>query len=226
MKPFYQNLLAKYGLDKQNYPTHLKTIPPTTLKLNYESINNNAARGRDAHCFDYCVKDEVLLAKLAMKPFMAHFNAFDSSFDALAALAVLCSVPPFSSAAPSAELVRSEVRNEWARLRLCVMDGGEIQYMFWSKGDLGWRSEICPSRKKQSSSLSYSCGGSMVRCRYTYLKKYCFVFPSSRGGLNQNCILRPIEYAGCWRDTDWNLNVDIHEPNWRHKFEKNRQIFI
>ena len=150
MKPFYQNLLAKYGLDKQNYPTHLKTIPPTTLKLNYESINNNAARGRDAHCFDYCVKDEVLLAKLAMKPSMAHFNAFDSSFDALAALAVLCSVPPFSSAAPSAELVRYEVRNEWARLRLCVMDGGEIQYMFWSKGDLGWRSEICPSRKNRA----------------------------------------------------------------------------
>ena len=113
MKPFYQNLLAKYGLDKQTYPTHLKTIPPTTLKLNYESINNNAARGRDAHCFDYCVKDEVLLAKLFMKPFMAHFNAFDSSFDASAALAVLCSAPPFSSAAPSAELVRS-VRNEWA----------------------------------------------------------------------------------------------------------------
>ena len=75
MKPFYQNLLAKYGLDKQTYPTHLKTIPPTTLKLNYESINNNTARGRDTHCFDYCVKDEVLLAKLFIKPFMAHFNA-------------------------------------------------------------------------------------------------------------------------------------------------------
>ena len=114
MKPFYQNLLANYGLDKQTYPTHLKTIPPTTLKLNYESINNNAALGRDTHCFDYCVKDEVSLAKLFMKPFMAHFNAFDSSFDASAALAVLCSAPPFSAAVLSAELVRSEVRNKWA----------------------------------------------------------------------------------------------------------------
>ena len=114
MKPFYQHLLAKYGLDKQIYLTHLKTIPPTTLKLNYESINNNAALGRDTHHFDYCVKDEVSLAKLFMKPFMAHFDAFDSSFDASAALAVLCCAPPFSSAAPSAELVRSEVRNEWA----------------------------------------------------------------------------------------------------------------
>ena len=45
---------------------------------------------------------------------MAHFNAFDSSFDASAALAVLSSAPPFSSAARSAELVRSDVRNEWA----------------------------------------------------------------------------------------------------------------
>ena len=114
MKPFYQHLLAKYGLDKQIYPTHLKTIPPTTLKLNYESINNNAALGRDTHRFDYCVKGEVSLAKLFMKPFMAHFDAFDSSFDASAALAVLYCAPPFNSAAPSAELVISEVRNEWA----------------------------------------------------------------------------------------------------------------
>ena len=114
MTPFYQNLLATYGLDKQTYSTHVKTFPLTTLKLNYESINNNATPGRGRHLFDYCVKDEVSLAKLFMKPFMAHFNAFDSSFDASAALAVLCYAPPFSSAAPSAELVRSEVRNEWA----------------------------------------------------------------------------------------------------------------
>ena len=114
MTPFYQNLLATYGLDGQTYLTRLKTIPLSTLKLNYESINNNAASGRSKHRFDYRVKDEVSLAKLFMKPFMAHFNAFDSSFDASAALAVLSSAPPFSSAARSAELVRSDVRNEWA----------------------------------------------------------------------------------------------------------------
>ena len=113
MKPFYQHLLANYGLDEQTFCKHRRTIPPSTLRLNYESINNNAVLGRDTHLFDYRVKDEVSLAKLFMKPFMAHFNAFDSSFDASAALAVLCSAPPFSSAAPSAELVRS-VRNEWA----------------------------------------------------------------------------------------------------------------
>ena len=111
MKPFYQYLLANYGIDKQTYATHLTTI---LTMLNYESINNNAALGRDISRFDYCVKDEVSLAKLFMKPFMAHFNAFDSSFDASAALAVLCSAPPFSFAASSADRVRSEVRNEWA----------------------------------------------------------------------------------------------------------------
>ena len=111
MKPFYQYLLANYGIDKQTYATHLTTI---LTMLNYESINNNAALGRDISRFDYCVKDEVSLAKLFMKPFMAHFNAFDSSFDASAALAVLCSAPPFSFSASSADRVRSEVRNEWA----------------------------------------------------------------------------------------------------------------
>ena len=114
MKPFYQHLLANYGLDEQTFCKHRRTIPPSTLRLNYESINNNAVLGRDTHLFDYRVKDEVSLAKLFMKPFMAHFNAFDSSFDASAALAVLCCSPLFSAAVLSAELVRCEVRNEWA----------------------------------------------------------------------------------------------------------------
>ena len=49
-----------------------------------------------------------------MKPFMAHFNAFDNSFDASAALAVLCEALPFTTVKPFAEDVRSKVRNEWA----------------------------------------------------------------------------------------------------------------
>ena len=114
MKIFYQHLVANYGLDKQTSSTHLRTIPPSSLELNYESINNNAVLGRDTHLFDYRVKDEVSLAKLFMKPFMAHFNAFDSSFDASAALAVLCFAQPFSFAASSADRVRSKVRNKWA----------------------------------------------------------------------------------------------------------------
>ena len=114
MTPFYQNLVAKFGIDKQIYRSHQKTFPTSAIRLNYESINHNAARFRDPRYYDYRVEDEVSLAKLFMKPHMAHFNAFDSSFDASAALAVLCCAPPFTSAKPTAERVRSEVRNEWA----------------------------------------------------------------------------------------------------------------
>ena len=48
------------------------------MKLNYESINNNAAGSRDPHYYDYSVQDEVSLAKLFMESHMAHFNAFAS----------------------------------------------------------------------------------------------------------------------------------------------------
>ena len=114
MTPFYQHMVRNFGLDKQTYVAYQKTIPPSTLKLNYESINNNATLHRNPRHYDYCVKDEVSLAKLFMKPFMAHFNAFDSSFDTSAALAVLCGAPPFTAVKPFAEDVRSKVRNEWA----------------------------------------------------------------------------------------------------------------
>ena len=112
--PFYQHMVRNFGLDKQTYAAHQKTIPPSTLKLNYESINNNATLYRSPRHYDYCVKDEVSLAKLFMKPFMAHFNAFDSSFDTSAALAVLCGATPFTTVKPFAEDVRSKVRNKWA----------------------------------------------------------------------------------------------------------------
>ena len=114
MTPFYQHVVRNFGLDKQTYAAYQKTIPPSTLKLNYGSVNNNATLHRNPRRYDYCVKDEVSLAKLFMKPFMAHFNAFDSSFDASAALAVLCGASPFSAVKPFAEDVRSKVRNEWA----------------------------------------------------------------------------------------------------------------
>ena len=114
MTPFYQHVVRNFGLDKQTHPTVIKTIPGSTLNLNYESINNNAALHRHPRHYDYCVKDEVSLAKLFMKPFMAQFNAFDISFDSSAALAVLCGALPFTSVKRLAEDVRSKVRNEWA----------------------------------------------------------------------------------------------------------------
>ena len=114
MIPFYQTLVANFGIDKQIYRSHQKTFPTSVIRLNYESINHNAARFRDPRYYDYRVQDEVSLAKLFMKSYMAHFNAFDNSFDASAALAVLCCAPPFTSAKLTAERVRSEVRNAWA----------------------------------------------------------------------------------------------------------------
>ncbi|KAL9972618.1 hypothetical protein ACROYT_G018956 [Oculina patagonica] len=114
MTPFYQHMVRNFGLDKQTYAAYQKTIAPSTVKLNYGSINNNATLHPSPRHFDYCVMDEVSLAKLFMKPFMAHFNTFDSSFDTSAALAVLCGAAPFMAAKPFAEDVRSIVRNEWA----------------------------------------------------------------------------------------------------------------
>ena len=113
MTPFYQHLVRCFGLDKQTYPTVMKNIPPSTVNLTYESINSNHTATHRS-LYDYCVKDEVSLAKLFMKPFMAHFSAFDCSFDSSAALAVLCGALPFVSVKAIAEDVRSKVRNEWA----------------------------------------------------------------------------------------------------------------
>ena len=113
MTPFYQHVVRNFGVDKQTFASYKKNIPPSTVNLNYESINNNHAVRHRRH-YDYRVKDEVSLAKLFMKPFMAQFNAFDHSFDSSAALAVLCGAPPFAPVQRLAEDVRSKVRNEWA----------------------------------------------------------------------------------------------------------------
>ena len=125
MTPFYQHLVRSFGLDKQTYPKILKNIPPSTVNLNYESINNNHTATHRTH-YDYCVRDEVSLAKLFMKPIMAQFNAFDSSFDSSAALAVLCGALPFASVKPFAEDVRSNVRNEWAHCDFTIWT--EVQF--------------------------------------------------------------------------------------------------
>ena len=130
MTPFYQHVVRNFRLDKRTYADYLKTIPPSTLKLNYGSINNNATLYRNPRHYDYCVKDEVSLAKLFMKPFMAHFNAFDSSFDTSAALAVLCGAAPFTTVKPIADDVRSKVRNEWAHCDFAAWTEAHYDYCF------------------------------------------------------------------------------------------------
>ena len=113
MPPFYQHLVRSFGLDKQTYSKVIKNIPPSTVNLTYEIINNNHTNTHRS-LYDYCVKDKVSLAKLLMKPFMAQFSTFDCSFDSSAAFAVLCGALPFVSVKAIAEDVMSKVRNEWA----------------------------------------------------------------------------------------------------------------
>ena len=61
---------------------------------------------------------------------MAHFNAFDSSFDTSAALAVLCGATPFATVKPFAEDVRSKVRNEWAHCDFAAWTEAHYDYCF------------------------------------------------------------------------------------------------
>ena len=130
MTPFYQHVVRNFGFDKQTFATHKKTIPPSIKNLNYGSINNNAATHRHPRHYDYCVKDELSLAKLFMKPFKAQFNAFDHSFHSSAALTVLCGALPFTSVKRLAEDVRSQVRNEWAHCNFTAWTEGHYDTCF------------------------------------------------------------------------------------------------
>ena len=113
---WYQMLLQPpCEIDKQALGKHQKILPPSTLKLNYASINNNAAH-KSPRTYDYAVKDPLSLAKLFLKPFMANFTGFDQTMDASAVLSVMCEAQPFfaSGATVIAKKVRSDIRNEWA----------------------------------------------------------------------------------------------------------------
>ena len=113
---WYQTLLrAPTEIDKQTFGKHVRNLPPSTIKLNYDSINNNAVH-KYAKLYDYAVKDPLSLAKLFMKPFMASFTGFDHTMDTSAVLSVICEAQPFitSRAAVLAKKARSDIRNEWA----------------------------------------------------------------------------------------------------------------
>jgi hypothetical protein len=113
---WYQTLLrAPTEIDKQTFGKHVRNLPPSTMKLNYDSINNNVVH-KYAKLYDYAVKDPLSLAKLFMKPFMASFIGFDHTMDTSAVLSVICEAQPFitSRAAVLAKKARSDIRNEWA----------------------------------------------------------------------------------------------------------------
>ena len=101
-------------IDKQVYSKYQKKLPPSTVQLKYENINNNVHKSPSA--YDYAVKDSLSLAKLFVQPFMAMFTGFDQTMDMSAILAVMCEADPFvtSGAAIEAKNVKLNIRNKWA----------------------------------------------------------------------------------------------------------------
>ena len=113
---WYQTLLKPpVEIDKQTSGRFVKNLPPSAMKLNYDSINNNTAH-KSVKMYDYAVKDPLSLAKLFVKPFMANFTGFDHTMDTSAVLSVMCEAQPFNACGADvlAKKVRSDVRNEWA----------------------------------------------------------------------------------------------------------------
>ena len=122
IKQLYKKLiLPPTNIHLQTFASHLKCLPPSTLRLNYININNNATQASH-NSYDYSVKDEVSLAKLFVKPFMASFTAFDESIDTSAMLSILCGAPNFVfyGVDTIAMDVRSEVRNEWGHCKFAM----------------------------------------------------------------------------------------------------------
>ncbi len=119
LQKLYQNLIQPpTNIHLQTTISPLKCLPPSTLRLNYININNNRAQASH-HSYDYSVKDEVSLAKLFVKPYMAGFTGFDESLDSSAALSILCGAPNFVYHGIDiiAMDVRNDVRNEWGHCK-------------------------------------------------------------------------------------------------------------
>ncbi|XP_028405266.1 uncharacterized protein LOC114527776 [Dendronephthya gigantea] len=116
MPKWYQSLIKPpTEISKQTPRMFVKKLPPSTIQLNYDSINNNIIH-KSTKSYDYAVKDPLSLSKLFMKPFMACFAGFDHTMDTSAVLSVMCEAQPFitTGAAALAKKVKSDIRNEWA----------------------------------------------------------------------------------------------------------------
>ena len=105
-------------IDKQTYGKFVKNLSPSTMKLNYDNINNNTAH-KSEKMYDYAVKTPLSLAKLFLKPFMASFTGFDNTMDTSAVLSVMSEAQPFIACGADvlARKVRSDIRNEWAHCK-------------------------------------------------------------------------------------------------------------
>ena len=117
MPKWYHTLInPPIEISKQTSKIFAKKLPPSTIQLNYGSINDNNTIHKSSKSYDYAVSDPLSLAKLFMKPSMASFTGFDHTMDASAVLSVMSEAQPFitTGTAVLAKKVRSDIRNEWA----------------------------------------------------------------------------------------------------------------
>ena len=150
MHQLYQNMvLPPTCIHSQTLSSYLKRLPPSTVRLNYVNINNNATQS-SYHSYDYCVKDELSLAKLFVKPFMSSFTGFDETLDSSAALSILCVAPNFVYDGINiiASDVRDLVRNEWGHCKFATWTEAYYQNCFQLMEKLIKRLNLTEASKK------------------------------------------------------------------------------
>ena len=150
MHQLYQNMvLAPTCIHSQTLSSHHRSLPPSTVRLNYVNINNNATQS-SYHSYDYCVKDELSLAKLFVKPFMSSFTSFDETLDSSAALSILCVAPNFvyDGIDIIASDVRDLVRNEWGHCKFATRTEAYYQNCFQLMEKLITRLNLPEASKK------------------------------------------------------------------------------
>lgn len=147
----YNEMKLNYNIHKQDISNCQSNIPRGWKKLDYESINGNIGKSKSE--FDYKVRDAVSLAKTFMEPSMAKFNAFDSSFDASAALSVLSMSGLFNPSVNAlATNVNSDVRTKWAHPDFTKWTRGHYDNCFTFLMDMVTQtSRHFPGWKTQSS---------------------------------------------------------------------------
>ena len=135
-------------IDKQVYRGRKVRLNPSTLHLNYKSINNNDVH-RSPRAFDYAVRDPLSLAKLFVLPSMSKFTGFDETMDISAVLSVICEAAPFVGAAAHAKSVRSHVRNEWAHCNFKKWTEAKFKAAFQSMEALLKNVNLPPNDEKK-----------------------------------------------------------------------------
>ncbi|CAG2247233.1 unnamed protein product [Mytilus edulis] len=86
----YSELVNKYKIDTQIYPTHLQKDPNTEAVLNYEAVNNNKAiHDKCDTKYDYTIKNAVELSKLFLETHKTHYEEFDKTLNSFALLELI-----------------------------------------------------------------------------------------------------------------------------------------